>query len=666
MKVEDVKTFAAGLDTPDLQKLQTKHKELLDTIDKLRDHDIGKYVELPQIIVVGDQSSGKSSVLESISRVRFPSKHELCTRFATELVLREADETWMEVTIKPHESESEEVKKRLSEFNRKQTELSELSSIVKEATEHMGIDGRSNPFSRHVLCIKISGPEVPQLTLVDLPGFYHSSGVNQPAEYRMVVHELAAEYMKQKGSIILAVISAGVSSVLQTILDETKKYDEHGQRTLGIITKPDRVERGEEGPFLELLANVKNSPHYLKHGWHVLRNRAGGDTVDFDDRDQTEAELLCSRPWSDIPTRNKGIATLRERLSKMLLTHIAEKLPNVTTRIEQLIHDRQRSLMALGDPRETSAQCMRHLNGIAKNFARLAEQAVGGGDKDSCFFGEISPGPEPNAIDGRRNLRGHVRNLNRAFIAVFLKCGSKRVIQWRDPRDEVDWVRTNIPHELTDLAACYDAADPDYVSQQEYEQLIANYATKCQGTEFPGVYPSKWAMVFFEDQAKPWQGLATRHVELAVEASEFLIKDILQHVTQGDDDIRDKIMKTFIDPFFKDRKVMLLEKLQEILPHFPDTGFPLAMEQVFEIRVKQRLDDRFARQFLVMKENTSVQPFSEQFEGALENKSFARNAINSWSGTPQEWGIETVLDYMVVYYGVSSSLSLCCQAYGQI
>ena len=650
-----MKSFAAGLDTPDLQNLQTKHKQLLDTIDKLRDNDIGKYVELPQIIVVGDQSSGKSSVLESISRVRFPSKHELCTRFATELILREADETSMEVTIKPHESESEAVKNKLSEFNRKQTELCDLSSIVKEATEHMGIDGRGNPFSRHVLRVKISGPAVPQLTLVDLPGFYHSSGVNQPAKYQTVVNELAAEYMKQEGSIILAVISAGVSSVLQTILDETKKYDEHGQRTLGIITKPDRVERGEEGPFIELLANVKNSPHFMKHGWHVLRNRAGGDTVDFDERDRTEAKLFCSRPWSEIPKKDKGIATLREKLSKMLLTHIAEKLPKVTTRIEQLIDDRQRSLAALGDPRETPAQHMRHLHGIAKSFTQLAEQAVGGGEKDTSFFGDISPGPEPVTVDERRNLRAYVRNLNRAFTAVFLKCGSKRVIQWRDPRDELDWVAMNIPPELMGLAARYGAADPIYVSQQEFEQLITDYATKCQGTELPGVYPSKLAMVFFEDQAKPWEGLATRHVELAIEASEFLITEILQHVTEGDEDIRDKIMRKFIDPFFKERKVTLLKRLQEILPQFPDTGFPLALEETFEDRVKDRLRQRFHRQFESMKKEEAVQPFSEQFDGALKNKSFAQNAINVMNGTPQEWGIETVLDYMVVYYRVSSS-----------
>ena len=62
--------------------------DLLDSVDCLRSQGISHYISLPQIIVCGDQSSGKSSVLEAISGVSFPIKGNLCTRFPTELVLR--------------------------------------------------------------------------------------------------------------------------------------------------------------------------------------------------------------------------------------------------------------------------------------------------------------------------------------------------------------------------------------------------------------------------------------------------------------------------------------------------------------------------------------------------------------------------------------------------
>lgn len=63
------------------------HSELLDVIHLLRSQGVSHYVPLPQLIVCGDQSSGKSSVLEAMSGVRFPMKDNLCTRFATELIL---------------------------------------------------------------------------------------------------------------------------------------------------------------------------------------------------------------------------------------------------------------------------------------------------------------------------------------------------------------------------------------------------------------------------------------------------------------------------------------------------------------------------------------------------------------------------------------------------
>ena len=75
---------------PDIGLQTAEHEELLNIIDTLRSQGVSYHVELPQIIVVGDQSSGKSSVLEAISGLRFPTKDILCTRFATELILRRA------------------------------------------------------------------------------------------------------------------------------------------------------------------------------------------------------------------------------------------------------------------------------------------------------------------------------------------------------------------------------------------------------------------------------------------------------------------------------------------------------------------------------------------------------------------------------------------------
>ena len=82
--------------------LQSKdHGDLLNIIDDLRSQGISHYIDLPQVIVCGDQSSGKSSVLEAVSGIQFPQKENLCTRFATEVILRRGPEKNAKVSIVP-------------------------------------------------------------------------------------------------------------------------------------------------------------------------------------------------------------------------------------------------------------------------------------------------------------------------------------------------------------------------------------------------------------------------------------------------------------------------------------------------------------------------------------------------------------------------------------
>ncbi len=90
-------------DPAKLEDLQTQGQiELLDVIDALRAEGLSEYTALPQLIVCGDQSSGKSSVLEAISGVPFPRKDTLCTRFATEVILRRATDESIAVSLVSH------------------------------------------------------------------------------------------------------------------------------------------------------------------------------------------------------------------------------------------------------------------------------------------------------------------------------------------------------------------------------------------------------------------------------------------------------------------------------------------------------------------------------------------------------------------------------------
>ena len=149
--------------TSSLEALQSsEQRELMDLVDRLRRAGLSTLLQLPQIVVCGDQSSGKSSVLEAITEIPFPRKENLCTRFATEISLRRDTEESISCKINPDETRSEDENARLRDFSRTIRDFDELPSLIDAATEAMGL-GPSKAFSKDVLCIEICGPDRPQL-----------------------------------------------------------------------------------------------------------------------------------------------------------------------------------------------------------------------------------------------------------------------------------------------------------------------------------------------------------------------------------------------------------------------------------------------------------------------------------------------------------------------
>lgn len=153
--------------------------DLLDLIDRLRSQGINHYISLPQIIVCGDQSAGKSSVLEAVSGVPFPVKSNVCTRFPTELILRRTPLISSSVSIVPHASRTESERSSLVEFQKALEGLDGLADVIEEAKVVMGIHTHGKTFSNDLLRIEITGPDRPHLTIVDLPGLIHSATKNQ-------------------------------------------------------------------------------------------------------------------------------------------------------------------------------------------------------------------------------------------------------------------------------------------------------------------------------------------------------------------------------------------------------------------------------------------------------------------------------------------------------
>lgn len=162
------------------------NQALLDKIDRLRELNVGSIVSLPQLIVVGDQSSGKSSVLESLTGFSFPRAAGLCTRYATQITCRRDSTRSVSITIIPRPDANEAVKQRLRRFHRCLDDLDaqDLADIFEDANHAMGIRSSTQPvddpdddfitFSEDILKIEINGPDQPGLTVIDVPGIFRA------------------------------------------------------------------------------------------------------------------------------------------------------------------------------------------------------------------------------------------------------------------------------------------------------------------------------------------------------------------------------------------------------------------------------------------------------------------------------------------------------------
>jgi len=636
---------AVVLDSDTLGQLNSAEaKLLLDTIDSLRTLGVGEIVDLPQIIVVGDESSGKSSVLEAISRVRFPVKGGICTRFATELVLRKTPHVSIDVRInfaKPDGIFSKH--KEPEAFRRTGFDRDALPSIIEEAKEHMGIrDGSAKGFSKDVLRVEITGPDLYSLTLVDLPGFFHSPTATQSAEDLATVDQLVGSYMQQKNSIILAVVYATNQISVQKVLKEMEKHDPLRERTLGVITKPDLCQPGlsNEQSALHLARN--NEPHKLSHGWHVLRNRSEDDSESSSEsRDASEENFFRTSVWSSLPDTSLGVENLRKKLSKVLLSHIQRSLPLMIGQIETALGVRQDSLARLGKPRSSTEDLRSYLLDIADTFQRLSTDAVNGRYGDQ-FFGDI--------YDGERKLRARLRNLNRAFHFTLLKKGAMHEIKWEEDGDVESDGDNETPDYLEPYIELYKFPDPRPIDEDFLRSEVEALASTNQGREFPGLPTADLVLQLFKSQASPWQGIAQRHLELVTEFTKVFVEQLFSHVIGADEETVTSILRDLVDPFFQQRAVALELKLAEILrPYTGDYGLPLVTE--FRENLSNRRLNRLAGRVTDLLDGVQLTGPDGKRVDKIKRRTIM-NALLDEDVDDDEFGAEQVIDMMDTYYEV--------------
>ena len=139
-------------------------------------------------------------------------------------------------------------------------------------------DGVTSPFSKDVLAIEIAGPEQEHFSIIYIPGIFKrtTSGVTSKADIQLV-ESMVHGYMANPRSVMLVVVPCNVDIANQEIIERAEGLDPQGDRTFGILTKPDLVDRGAEMSVVDVMEGRHQK---LKLGWHMLRNPGQAEISD--------------------------------------------------------------------------------------------------------------------------------------------------------------------------------------------------------------------------------------------------------------------------------------------------------------------------------------------------------------------------------------------------
>ncbi|CAH3027598.1 unnamed protein product [Porites evermanni] len=352
--------------------------QLIPVINKLQDvfNTVGtEAIQLPQIVVVGAQSSGKSSVLENlVGRDFLPRGSGVVTRRPLILQLvhtppkattsskrsskgikpksvedEDGDSYYSddEGEDSPKENEEpEEWGKFLHLKERKIADFDEICQEIERETER--VTGNNKGISSEPIRLKIYSPKVLNLTLVDLPGVTKVPVGDQPLDIENQIRHLILQYISNPNSIILAVTPANIDLATSEALKIAREVDPDGNRTLAVCTKLDLMDHGTDA--LDILYG-RVIP--VKLGIIGVMNRS---QLDINNKKSIQAALrdealFFQKNYPALASRN-GTPYLSRTLNKLLMHHIRNCLPELKSRVNTMTSQYQHLLQSYGEPVE--------------------------------------------------------------------------------------------------------------------------------------------------------------------------------------------------------------------------------------------------------------------------------------------------------------------------
>ncbi|GLT71987.1 hypothetical protein SLA2020_439630 [Shorea laevis] len=335
---------------------------------------------LPAIAVVGGQSSGKSSVLESIVGKDFlPRGAGIVTRRPLVLQLHRIDEgrEYAEFMHLP--------RKRFTDF----------AAVRKEISDETDREtGRSKQISSVPIHLSIYSPNVVNLTLIDLPGLTKVAVEGQQESIVQDIENMVRSFIEKPNCIILAISPANQDLATSDAIKISREVDPKGERTFGVLTKIDLMDKGTDAVDI-----LEGRSYKLRFPWIGVVNRSQADinkSVDMIAARRREREYFANSPEYKHLTTRMGSEHLGKMLSKHLETVIKSRIPGLQSLINKTIAELEAELSRLGKPIASDAGGKLYMiMEICRTFDQIFKEHLDGvrpgGDKIYSVFDNQLP-----------------------------------------------------------------------------------------------------------------------------------------------------------------------------------------------------------------------------------------------------------------------------------
>ena len=342
-----------NLGNQDILNINNSIQGILETVPEFKNKSL-----TPKIVVVGSQSSGKSSVLNGLMSMDIlPTGSSMVTR--TPLNIQLIQSSNYSIEFGDYNSTGWKTKRKIitnailrdEELLIIRQEIERQTSLI--AGDNMGI-------SEKEIHIKIYSPNIPNLTLIDLPGLtmIPCTDKGQPKDIKIQIRNLITKYISSEKTLILGVFPARVDLETDIALDLIKEVDPECKRTLGVLTKIDLMNRDTD--IINYLQNTISKDLLLNYGYYAVKNRSSDEMrkMNIYEGFKLEQNFFETNPkYNSFKDKERlGIKNLGNKLSEILIEFIKKNIPELSIKINKLYDNINDKIISLGTPLPTDRE----------------------------------------------------------------------------------------------------------------------------------------------------------------------------------------------------------------------------------------------------------------------------------------------------------------------